>query len=213
MFLIGMLRGVLWEKTADKIILDVTGIGYEVTVPTSLNTILVQGSEYILYISMVVREDDMSLYGFATARDKDLFLKLTGVSGVGPKAAMALLSACEGAQLAQAIAQGNYTLLKQAPGIGLKTAQRLVLELKGKFDDRIWRESFAGADGETANEAQGDGWGESGTSGLDVLDSLIALGFSLVEAKEAWKTVREADKNASTEDQVRAALRLLAKGG
>ncbi|MCL1790732.1 MAG: Holliday junction branch migration protein RuvA [Peptococcaceae bacterium] len=212
--MIGMLRGCVWEKGIDGVVLDVGGVGYEITVPARLNTVLAVGLECVLYTCLVVREDDMSLYGFAAARDKDLFLKLTGVTGVGPKAAMALLSAYEGVQLAQALAQGNHTLLTHAPGIGTKTAQRLVLELKGKFDDDMWRQSLAEA--ESGDAVQGWGHesarGQPDGSGLDVLDSLIALGFSLAEAKQAWKTVREADRGASTEEQVRAALRLLAKG-
>jgi Holliday junction DNA helicase RuvA len=206
-----MLRGILWEKNSDKIVLDVAGVGYEVAVPTRVNAILNPGAEYVLYTCLVVREDDMSLYGFPTPRDKDLFLKLTGVSGVGPKAAMALLSAYEGPQLAQAIALGNHGLLTQAPGIGLKTAQRLVLELKGKFDEDLWRDAPEAGASEAAQGAAAEGEG-SGT-GLDVLDSLIALGFSLAEAKQAWKTVRSTEEGTSTEEQVRAALRLLAKGG
>ncbi|MCL1919198.1 MAG: Holliday junction branch migration protein RuvA [Peptococcaceae bacterium] len=212
-----MLRGILWEKSTDKIVLDVAGVGYEVAVPTRVNTVLNLGAEYVLYTCLVVREDDMSLYGFATPRDKDLFLKLTGVSGVGPKAAMALLSAYEGSQLAQAIALGNHMLLTQAPGIGLKTAQRLVLELKGKFDEGMWRDLLETGKAQEALDGEGAGaglgLGANGASGLDVLDSLIALGFSLAEAKQAWKTVRSTEEGTSTEDQVRAALRLLAKGG
>jgi Holliday junction DNA helicase RuvA len=214
--LIGMLRGLLWEKSSDKVVVDVGGVGYEVAVPARLNTVLSEGSECVLYTCLVVREDDMSLYGFGVPRDKDLFLKLTGVSGVGPKAAMALLSAYDGMQLARAIAQGNHALLTHAPGIGMKTAQRLVLELKGKFDDGFWRGSLAEEENRAGAEAEnGEGQGAGGYtdgSGLDVLDSLMALGFSLAEAKQAWKSVGEANQGASTEEQIRAALRLLARG-
>jgi len=218
--MIGMLRGTIWEIQADKLIVDVAGTGYELFVPSRLSATVILGEERLFYTYLLMRQDEISLFGFAGAREKDLFTKLIGVSGVGPKAALALLSVYEAPSLAAAIVQEHYALLTQAPGVGLKTAQRLSLELKGKLSDIAWQEaSFKSENGKEDKEfGEGKGFGkdkEFGKDkgfGLDVLDSLLALGFTLAESKRALQAVQKIDGLTGTEARLKEALRLLARG-
>ena len=126
--MIGQLRGKLLYKKPNLVLVDVQGVGYEVFIPlTSFYELPDEGSEVTLNIHTHVREDALSLFGFCTLREKALFLKLLAISGIGPKLAIAILSGAKVEELAQAIADGNLTRLTAIPGVGRKTAERVVL--------------------------------------------------------------------------------------
>ncbi len=193
--MIGLLRGTVWSTEADKVVLDVNGVGYMLHVPANISRLNI-GEERVFFTHLIVREDDMSLYGFVNREDKELFAQLLAVSGIGPKAALAMLSSLSVQQIKQAIVQDNSAVLTAVPGIGNKIAKRLVLELKDKMKDADIIESFNPA---PAVSREMDA----------ALDTLLVLGFSRAEAREALAKV---DKNElTTEAQIKAALSFLAK--
>ncbi|WP_302254234.1 Holliday junction branch migration protein RuvA [Sutterella wadsworthensis] len=189
--MIGRLHGKLLEKNPPQILIDVSGVGYEVDVPMSTFCNLPEvGGELTLYTHFVVREDAELLYGFATLAERAVFRALIKISGVGPKIALALLSGITVDQLKDAVDRGETGLLTKVPGIGKKTAERLVLELKGKL---------AGTGAATAAVP---------TSGAraDVVAALIALGYSEREAAAATKKLPE---DCTVNDGLRLALKSL----
>ena len=124
--MIGYLRGQLLIKKPNLVLVDVQGVGYEVNIPlTSFYELPEEGSEVVLRIHTHVREDALTLFGFHSQREKDLFLKLISISGIGPKLGIAILSGARVEELAQAIADGNLSRLTAIPGVGRKTAERL----------------------------------------------------------------------------------------
>jgi len=195
---IGMLRGKVWEIQADKLILDVQGVGYQLSAPHGLLAKAQVGQELIIYTHVILREDDLSLYGFSSAAEKELFLLMLSVSGVGPKAALSILSVLGSSQTEKAIVSENIALLTKVPGIGKKTAQRLVLELKEKFKGR----NLPLDEGSPVILPQG--------AFSEAMETLLALGFSQEEAKKALQALPEGAQNAGTEEMVRLALRSLA---
>lgn len=189
--MIGRLHGKLLEKNPPQILIDVSGVGYEVDVPMSTFCNLPEvGGELTLHTHFVVREDAELLYGFATLAERAVFRALIKISGVGPKIALALLSGITVDQLKDAVDRGETGLLTKVPGIGKKTAERLVLELKGKL---------AGTGAATAAVP---------TSGAraDVAAALIALGYSEHEAAAATKKLPE---DCTVNDGLRLALKSL----
>ena len=189
--MIGRLHGKLLEKNPPQILIDVSGVGYEVDVPMSTFCNLPEvGGELTLHTHFVVREDAQLLYGFATLAERAVFRALIKISGVGPKIALALLSGITVDQLKDAVDRGETGLLTKVPGIGKKTAERLVLELKGKL---------AGTGAATAAVP---------TSGAraDVAAALIALGDSEREAAAATKKLPE---DCTVNDGLRLALKSL----
>jgi Holliday junction DNA helicase RuvA len=196
---IGFLRGKVEFLTADQVTVSVGGVGLEAGVPTRLAAGLSAGQEIVLYTVMLVREDDISLYGFGSPEDKNLFRLLISVSGVGPKVALGVLSAFAGAEVKKAIAAEDAATLTRAPGIGLKTARRLILELKGKLED------------EPAGVAE-DGGPGAGGSGDEAMESLLALGFARLEARHVLNKVQSEAGEMSAAQQIQQALRLLARG-
>ena len=189
--MIGRLHGKLLEKNPPQILIDVSGVGYEVDVPMSTFCNLPEvGGELTLYTHFVVREDAELLYGFATLAERAVFRALIKISGVGPKIALALLSGITVDQLKDAVDRGETGLLTKVPGIGKKTAERLVLELKGKL---------AGTGAATAAVP---------TSGAraDIAAALIALGYSEREAAAATKKLPE---DCTVNDGLRLALKSL----
>ena len=189
--MIGRLHGKLLEKNPPQILIDVSGVGYEVDVPMSTFCNLPEvGGELTLHTHFVVREDAQLLYGFATLAERAVFRALIKISGVGPKIALALLSGITVDQLKDAVDRGETGLLTKVPGIGKKTAERLVLELKGKL---------AGTGAATAAVP---------TSGAraDVAAALIALGSSEREAAAATKKLPE---DCTVNDGLRLALKSL----
>ena len=200
--MIGMLRGKVWEIQAERLVLDVQGVGYLLTVPYGLLAKSCPGQELVVYTHVVVREDDSSLYGFSSFEEKQLFLEMLSVSGIGPKAAISLLSTFGAVQIESAIVSENLNLLTKVPGIGKKTAQRLILELKEKFKGHV---SFPnGREGESFSTP-------SPLTHSEALQTLLALGFGLDEARQALG--RQIDGgDLTTEEQVKKALRMLAGG-
>ena len=191
--MIGRLHGKLIEKTPPQVLVDVGGVGYEVDVPMSTFCNLpAEGSEITLLTHFIVREDAQLLYGFATAAERQTFRALIRISGVGPRIALAVLSGMSTQDLADAVEQGNATLLTRVPGSGKKTADRLVLELKGKLAGN----AFAPAGG-AASAAQ-----------ADILSALMALGYS---EREAQASVRALPAEVTVSEGIRLALKALAR--
>lgn len=191
--MIGRLHGKLIEKTPPQVLVDVGGVGYEVDVPMSTFCNLpAEGSEITLLTHFIVREDAQLLYGFATAAERQTFRALIRISGVGPRIALAVLSGMSTQDLADTVEQGNATLLTRVPGIGKKTADRLVLELKGKLAGN----AFAPAGG-AASAAQ-----------ADILSALMALGYS---EREAQASVRALPAEVTVSEGIRLALKALAR--
>lgn len=191
--MIGRLHGKLLEKNPPQILIDVSGVGYEVDVPMSTFCNLPEvGGELTLHTHFVVREDAQLLYGFATLAERAVFRALIKISGVGPKIALALLSGITVDQLKDAVDRGETGLLTKVPGIGKKTAERLVLELKGKL---------AGTGAATAAAAV-----PTFGARADVAAALIALGYSEREAAAATKKLPE---DCTVNDGLRLALKSL----
>jgi holliday junction DNA helicase RuvA len=196
---IAFLRGRIFEKHPNRIVVDVEGVGYDVSVPLSTFYGLGEtGSAIALRIHTHVREDALALYGFATRLEQDLFERLIGVSGIGPKLALAVLSGIEPPDLMRAIERGDIARLTAIPGVGKKTAERIVLELRDRLP--------AAAVTEPA--------GESG-SGLalrdDLLSALINLGYHRPLAERAVETVVKRSTAGDFEQHLKQALRELAK--
>jgi holliday junction DNA helicase RuvA len=179
---IARLRGRIAGRAGGALIVDVNGVGYLVHATPSVHRL--GDGEVTVEIFTVVREDALQLYGFATAGERELFELLLGVNGVGPKVALAIVSGSSPAELRRAIARDDVKRFQAIPGIGLKTAQRVVLELKEKL--------VLTADEDTPS---GD---------LTARDALVELGWSLVDAERALANV---DPDLPLEEQVRAALR------
>ena len=171
--MIGRIRGTLLEKNPPEILVDVHGVGYEINVPMSTFYNLPDvGQEVTLLTHFIVREDVQLLYGFGTAKERAAFRQLIKISGIGARIALAVLSGMTVDALAQAVSKQESALLTRVPGIGKKTAERLVLELKGKIS--------ADLDGVTLAAAPGD-------NRADVVAALVALGYSDREATAAAK--------------------------
>lgn len=191
--MIGRLHGKLIEKTPPQVLVDVGGVGYEVDVPMSTFCNLpAEGSEITLLTHFIVREDAQLLYGFATAAERQTFRALIRISGVGPRIALAVLSGMSTQDLADAVEQGNATLLTRVPGIGKKTADRLVLELKGKL----------------AGNACAPAGGAASAAQADILSALMALGYS---EREAQASVRALPAEVTVSEGIRLALKALAR--
>ncbi len=172
--MIGRLTGVVAEKSPPQILLDVQGVGYEVDVPMStFYNLPGLGERTTLLTHFVVREDAQILFGFASAEERATFRQLIKISGVGPKLALSLLSGLSVGELAQAVAKQEAGRLVKVPGIGKKTAERLLLELKGKLGPDLSLPASI-----VANDAQ-----------ADILQALVALGYSDKEAAAALKTL------------------------
>ncbi len=196
--MIGMLRGKVWEIQSERLVIDVHGTGYLLTVPYGLLSKAYPEQELVVYTHVVVREDDLSLYGFSSYEEKQLFLEMLSVSGIGPKAAISLLSTFGAVQIQSAIVSENLNLLTKVPGIGKKTAQRLILELKEKFKGHS---SFPTGGGSLSEP--------SSLTHSEAVQTLLALGFGLEEARQALGQVLKDSLELTTEEQVKKALRLL----
>ncbi|NWG14425.1 MAG: Holliday junction branch migration protein RuvA [Acidobacteria bacterium] len=200
--MIGQLRGQLIAKKPNQVLLDVQGVGYEVHIPlTSFYELPGEGNEVLLRIHTHVREDAFLLFGFVTQKEKDLFLKLISISGIGPRLAISILSGARVEELAQAIAQGNLARLTSIPGVGRKTAERVVLELKGQMGP------FVGAE---MVEVEGAGRIKDQLE-EDILSALVNLGYPRASAEKALVSVQRAGEcPRSFEELLRRTLRRLA---
>ncbi len=196
--MIGFLRGILAEKGEGYIIVDVNGVGWFVNVPTNTSAYLkAEGDEVTVHTAMMVREDDISLYGFTGKGELDAFRKLITVSGVGAKAGISILSAFTLEQLKQAIAFEDAKSLQKANGVGKKTAERIVLELKDKFAAPSGAEPLPA--GEGSMPAAG--------GRAEAVNALIALGYTRGEATSALAGITESD--LTTEEYIKKALKNL----
>ncbi|MBI4754038.1 MAG: Holliday junction branch migration protein RuvA [Betaproteobacteria bacterium] len=194
--MIGRLTGTLLDKNPPQITLDVQGVGYELDVPMStFYNLPASGERVSLRTHMIVREDGHFLYGFATEDERAAFRQLLKISGVGARIALALLSGLSVADLAQAVARQETGRLTKIPGIGKKTAERLLLELRDRLP-KVAAGTVAGAPPTPAPE------------GEDILNALLALGYSEREAQAAMKQL---PPGVAVSDGIRQALRLLSK--
>lgn len=194
--MISYIRGTLEQRAENHIIIETGGIGYRIFVsPATLAKLPQTGAEVKVYTYFSVKEDSMSLYGFASAEEQEMFHKLLTVSGVGPKGALGFLSAMKPTEIVMAILSDDVKTLSKAPGIGRKTAQRVILELKDKCrtEDAFVTEGEVGV-----VMAEGD-------AKFEAIDAMTALGYSRSEAAKAVGVV--AAEGMSTEDILKAALK------
>jgi len=198
---IAHLRGRVLEKHPNRLVLDVSGVGYDVSVPLSTFYVLGDpGDEIALRIHTHVREDALALYGFATPLELDLFERLISISGIGPKLALAVLSGIEPIELVRAIERGDLARLTAIPGVGKRTAERIVVELK----DRLPRGPLVAA-------APGTAAPEAPAMGDDVLSALLNLGYHRPLAERAVHAAVNAVPGGDFERTLKQALRELAK--
>jgi Holliday junction DNA helicase RuvA len=194
--MIASIRGEVLDIALDHAVIEAAGVGYKVmTTPTTLST-LRRGAEARLITAMIVREDSMTLYGFADADSRDLFTTLLGVSGVGPKIALATLAVYDPQALRQALADGDVTALTRVPGIGKRGAERLVLELR----DKIGSVTSSGVVAASGHAIRGP-----------VVEALVGLGFAAKQAEEATDKVLAGEPDATTQSALRSALSLLGR--
>ncbi len=195
------IEGKVCEKNAGELILLAGGVGYQIN--CSMNTLAVApalGETMRCYTYLSVREDAMELFGFASREEKRMFLSLTGVSGVGPKMALALLGSMPLKELNLAILLGDVTALSRAPGIGKKTAQRIALELK----DKVSQEDVSAVSVGGAAPVQS----MAADCVTEALEALQALGYTPAEARNAVQSVR--DQSDKTDELIKLALRSMA---
>ena len=201
--MIGYVKGILEEIEEDCVIVDVNGLGIRILTGGALaSQMLAPGSEGKIYTYTYVKEDAFQLYGFISKEELSLFKKLITVSGIGPKGAASILSAFSAEDLRYAIYAGDIKTISKAPGIGKKTAERLVLELKDKVELDYQADTLLG---QLADETVGS---TEPNNRKDAIDALTALGYSSMDAAKA---VKQADPNADmdAEDILKAALKYL----
>jgi len=199
--MIALLTGELAQRSPEQIILDVNGVGYRLQVPLSTFYALPENGKIQLRVHTHVKEDAIQLFGFLTEAEKDLFALLISVSGVGPKLAITILSHIPAAELALALSQGDVVRLTAIPGIGKKSAERLVLELQ----DKAARFAIAG----TIHPAEAQK-PLAENSHEDALSALINLGYKETLARKALKSLKIAP-GTSLEEILKAALKILVK--
>jgi Holliday junction DNA helicase RuvA len=191
--MIGKLTGTLGDKNPPQVLVDCNGVGYEVDVPMSTFYNLPGAGEKITLLThLVVREDAQLLYGFASSGEREAFRQLIKISGVGPRTALSVLSGMSVADIAQAVTAQDAGRLVKVPGIGKKTAERLLLELKGKFGPDL-----GGGAAAAGSDAQ-----------ADILQALVALGYS---DKEAAASLKALPKDVGVSEGIKLALKALNK--
>ena len=189
------IKGKLAHKDIDFVVIDAGGVGYKInTSQTSMQMFGDKGADALAYTYLHVREDVMDLYGFAAKEEREMFLRLLSISGVGPKAALAILSVATPSKLAVAVLTNDTKIITKAAGVGPKLAQRVILELKDKLKDADLH--IDEADAAEAEAAQSD-------SKSDAVSALVVLGYSANEARDA---VRGIDGSLETEEIIKKAL-------
>jgi Holliday junction DNA helicase RuvA len=197
--MIASIRGEVLEVALDHVVIEASGVGYRVNATPSTLSTLRRGNEARLVTAMIVREDSMTLYGFTDSDARDLFLTLLSVSGVGPRLAMASLAVHGAPALRQALADGDITSLTRVPGIGKRSAERMVLELR----DKVGPVAAAGVPAVNGHSVRGP-----------VVEALVGLGFAVKQAEEATDRVLaggDPGAGATTSGALRAALSMLGK--
>jgi Holliday junction DNA helicase RuvA len=195
--MIASVRGEVLDIALDHVVIEASGVGYKVMAAPSTLATLRRGSDARLITAMIVREDSQTLYGFADADARDLFLTLLGVSGVGPKIALATLAVYDAPSLRRALADGDVTALTRVPGIGKRGAERLVLELRDKIGPVHAAAGAVPLNGHSVRSP--------------VVEALVGLGFALKQAEEATDKVLANEPQATTAGALRAALSMLGK--
>ena len=204
--MISYIKGPLTEIRGDMIVIEAGPVGLEVRVPLSLLDELPKvGEEVKIYTYFQVREDSMSLYGFLSRQDREMFQQLLGVNGVGPKGALGILSALRPDDLRLAILSGDAKAISRAPGIGVKTAQRVILDLKDKVSANDILSSVA-EDGESSGDISWQGSG--GDAVKEAIQALVALGYTNAEAARAVRRTEVTD-TMTAEEILKASLRYL----
>ena len=189
--MIASVRGEVLVRRPDHVVIGAAGVGYRLAVSAeTLKSVPAAGSEAILHAHLVVRDDSLSLYGFGSEEERDLFLELISVSGVGPKVAIAVLSGAAPRELLRAIARGDAKRFQAVPGIGKRTAERIIVELRERIAESLGEAALAGADGEEEPRSL-------------AREGLVNLGYSPAEAEQLLSGA-EGD---SAEDLIGAALR------
>ncbi len=195
--MIASVRGEVLDIALDHVVIEAAGVGYKVMATPATLATLRRGAEARLITAMIVREDSQTLYGFADADARNLFLTLLGVSGIGPSIALGALAIYDGPSLRQAIGDGDVPALTRIPKVGKKTAELLVLTLRDKV----------GASTSSPGLAAMGGHGIRGP----VVEALVGLGFALKQAEEATEKVLANDPEATTSSALRAALSMLGR--
>lgn len=197
------LRGIVAATGVNRVVLDVNGVGFDVQTPDSALRKLVRNQEATLLTYCHIREDSFQIFGFLSEEEKALFTECLDINGVGPKAALGLLSVLSVSAFARAIQEHDVAAITRAPGVGKKLAQRIVLEMKTRMGQDPELNALLGApDAPSAGDEAGD----------DVFEALISLGCTPAEAKKAASGARESLGDSATDEElVRAALRSLAK--
>lgn len=191
--MIGFLKGEVKSKSESGIILLTGGVGYDVFLPTSLNASIAEADEVELFIYTHVREDAFSLFGFASHEDLEFFKLLLSVSGIGPKVALAILSSAPSDKLKDSISKGDPTLLSAVSGVGKKTAEKAVVELKGKL-------GYIGTNGAIFE----------GSDTEEIYSALLGLGFRKEEIADCMK--RLPDGIEETDEKIKIVIKMLGKG-
>ncbi|MBF6594805.1 MAG: Holliday junction branch migration protein RuvA [Thermaceae bacterium] len=192
--MIRYLKGTVFKKKLNSAILLVSGVGFEAGCPASTLATLTEGQEAVLHTVLVVREDDLSLYGFADERSLELFELLLGVSGVGPKVALNLLSSQTPALLARALAEGDLRLLTAAQGVGKKLAERIALDLRGKVPANLMGEGGMIVRSANTEEAE---------------LALVTLGFRESQVRSVVAEIARNNPEAGTQELIKLALKAL----
>ncbi len=204
--MIAYLSGKLLEKDANVVIIDVNGVGYEVSIPLSTFYELGEvGADVSLRVQTIVREDAFQLFGFKTVREKELFLLLISVSGIGPKSAITALSGMSADEIISAIRTNNLVRLNAIPGVGKKTAERIVIELR----DKITKLSAIAGE-----EMKSEGIPMSSGDAVmdDAISALTNLGYQRAAAEKAINQAMQEGTETSVQKLLRRSLQLLAKG-
>ncbi len=201
--MIEFLRGKVADLDLNRVVIDVNGVGYVLSISESTASLMPQvGEEVKIYSYMSVREDGVSLYGFPSYDDLNIFKLLITVSGIGPKGAQGILSALTPDDLRFAILSGDSKAIAKAPGIGKKTAERVILDLKDKIGSFAAEPGISGSDSKTS--------GSSDSSKDEAVEALVALGYS---SSDAYRAVKEASaiagSEAGTDEILKAALKVI----
>ncbi|MEH8020256.1 MULTISPECIES: Holliday junction branch migration protein RuvA [Rheinheimera] len=203
--MIGRLRGILLEKQAPDLLIEVAGVGYEVQLPlTSFYKLPATGEEAIIYIHFVVREDAQLLYGFVNQNERALFRQLIKANGVGPKLALTILSGMTAQQFVHCVQQSDVSTLVKLPGVGKKTAERLVVEMRDRLKDWGVAPNTPVTDGMLLQDDEAI-FSPVATAEQDAVSALVSLGYSQLQADKAVRKIKQNDM--SSEQLIKAALR------